>query len=223
MALTEAARAVAGCTANDPQEFAPTGKRRGSFATTFSQESQALARITARAENHLSEVEWRISRLGQFVASGQVDRSLVTERLGVAIELARLEGASFEPKVELQNCSSMSEAEAPGSTEEEIERAAAVHQGEPQPIKSRHQIYYAKNREKVREAQRLHYNANRQARRERARKYYLENSERERERLQRFTSPIASTYLKRSARHIRRELRRPRRSAADEPAISPER
>jgi hypothetical protein len=103
-----------------------------------------------------------------------------------AIELARLEGASFEPKVELQNCSSMSEAEAPGFTEEEIERAAATLQGEPTPIKSRHQIYYAKNREKVRERQRRDYVANREAMLERQRKYYVENSERERERLQRF-------------------------------------
>ena len=143
-------------------------------------------RLTARAENHLRDIEWRISRLGAFVAAGQVDRSLVTERLGVAIELARLEGASFEPKVELQNCSSMSEAEAPGFTEEEIERAAATLQGEPTPIKSRHQIYYAKNREKVRERQRRDYVANREAMLERQRKYYVENSERERERLQRF-------------------------------------
>jgi hypothetical protein len=138
-----------------------------------------------------------------------------------AIELARLEGASFEPKVELQNCSSMSEAEAPGFTEEEIERAAATLQGEPTPIKSRHQIYYAKNREKVRERQRRDYVANREAMLERQRKYYVENSERERERLQRFTLPIASTYSNGSARHIRRELRRPRRSAADERALSP--
>jgi hypothetical protein len=185
MAFTDAARAAAVLPANGPRELAHTGKRRGSFATTISPDSQALARITARAENHLRDLEWRIGRLGAFVAAGQVDRSLVTERIGVALELARLEDA-FEPNVDLQNRSSMSEAEAPGSTEEEIERAAAVHQGEPQPIKSRHQIYYAKNREKVREAQRLHYNANRQARRERARKYYLENSESERERLQRF-------------------------------------
>ena len=68
-----------------------TGKRRCSFATTFRPESQALARITARAENHLRDIEWRIGRLGAFVAAGQVDRSLVTERLGVAIELARLD------------------------------------------------------------------------------------------------------------------------------------
>jgi hypothetical protein len=47
-------------------------------------------RITARAENHLRDIEWRIARLGAFVASGQVDRSLIVERLGVAIELARL-------------------------------------------------------------------------------------------------------------------------------------
>jgi hypothetical protein len=50
-----------------------------------------LARITARAESHLRDIEWRICRLGQLVAAGEVDRSLVVERLGVAIELARLE------------------------------------------------------------------------------------------------------------------------------------
>jgi hypothetical protein len=47
-------------------------------------------RITARAENHLVNIEWRIARLGAFVASGRVDRSLIVERLGVAIELSRL-------------------------------------------------------------------------------------------------------------------------------------
>jgi hypothetical protein len=50
-------------------------------------------RITARAENHLCDIEWRIARLGAFVAAGQVDRSLVTERIGVALELARLDEA----------------------------------------------------------------------------------------------------------------------------------
>jgi hypothetical protein len=49
-----------------------------------------LARITARAENHLCDIEWRVARLGALVASGQVDRSLIVERLRVAIELARL-------------------------------------------------------------------------------------------------------------------------------------
>jgi hypothetical protein len=91
MGQSKAARAAAGSTANGPRELAHTGKRRGSFATTFRLESQALARITARAENHPRDIEWRIGRLGAFVAAGQVDRSLVTERLGVAIELARLD------------------------------------------------------------------------------------------------------------------------------------
>ena len=91
MAFTDAARAAAGSTANGPLELAHTGKRRSSLATTFRPESQALARITARAENHLRDIEWRIGRLGAFVAAGQVDRRLVTERLEVAIELARLD------------------------------------------------------------------------------------------------------------------------------------
>jgi hypothetical protein len=196
MALTDAARAAAGSTANGPRELAHTGKRRGSFANTLSPKSQALARITARAENHLRDLEWRIGRLGEFVAAGQVDRSLVIERLGGAIELARLEGASFEPKVEMQFCISMSEAEAPGLTEE-IERAAATHQGEQRPIESRRQRYYAENREKVRERQRLYYRANRDAMCERQRKYYLENSERERERLQQFYFANRERILKR--------------------------
>jgi hypothetical protein len=172
MAFTDASRAAAGSTANGPRELAHTGKRRGSLATTICPESQALARITARAERLLRELEWRIGRIGELVGAGQVDRSLVVERLGVVLELARLEGAS------------MPEAEAAGVTEEEIERA--VHEGEQSPIESRHQRYYRENREKVREAQRLHYIANREARRERARKYYAENSERERKRLSKF-------------------------------------
>ena|ERR1700722_3644680 len=197
MVALKASRAAAGSTANGPRELAHTGKRRGSFATTFRPESQALARIPARAENHLRDIEWRISRLGAFVATGQVDRSLVSERLGVAIKLARLEGASFEPEVELQNCSSMSEAEAPGFTEEEIERAAATHQGEQRPIESRHRRYYAENREKVRERQRRYYLANREAMLERQRKYYVENSERERERLHQFYFANRERILKR--------------------------
>jgi hypothetical protein len=91
MGLTKAARAAAGSTANGPRELAHTGKRRGSFGTTFRPESQALAPITARAENHLRDIESRISRLGAFVAAGQDDRALIVERLGVAIELARLD------------------------------------------------------------------------------------------------------------------------------------
>jgi hypothetical protein len=50
--------------------------------------------ITARAENHLRDIEWRIARLGAFTASGQVDRGIIVERLGVAIELARLDEES---------------------------------------------------------------------------------------------------------------------------------
>jgi hypothetical protein len=91
MALTDAARAAAGSTANGPRELAHTGTRRYFFATTFRPESQALARINARAENHLRDLEWRIGRLGSLVDAGQADRSLVVERLGVAMELARLD------------------------------------------------------------------------------------------------------------------------------------
>jgi hypothetical protein len=40
------------------------GRLNSSEATTFRQQSQASPRITARAERHLSEVEWRLSRLG---------------------------------------------------------------------------------------------------------------------------------------------------------------
>jgi hypothetical protein len=91
MGPTKAARAAAGSTANGPRELAHTGKRRNSFATTFRPESQALARISARAENHLREVEWRIIRLGQLVDANQAHRSLIVERIGVACELARLD------------------------------------------------------------------------------------------------------------------------------------
>jgi hypothetical protein len=65
MAFQKASRPAAGSTANGPRELAHTGKRRGSLATTIRPESQALARIA--------------------------DHSLVAERLGVAIELARLD------------------------------------------------------------------------------------------------------------------------------------
>jgi hypothetical protein len=162
------------------------GRSNCSLATPICSKSQVLARITAPAENHLRELEWRIGHLGALVGAGHADRSLFVERLGVAIELARLEDASFEPKVDLQNCSFMPEDDAPGFTEEEIERAAATPQGEQMPIKSRHQIYYAKNREKVRERQRPYYVANHAAMCERYRKYYAENSERELERLHQF-------------------------------------
>jgi hypothetical protein len=47
--------------------------------------------ITARAEGHIRDLEWRLDRLGALVDTGQVDRSLIIERLGVAIELARLD------------------------------------------------------------------------------------------------------------------------------------
>jgi hypothetical protein len=48
-------------------------------------------RITARAEGHLRDLEWRIGRLGQLVDADEADRSLIVERIGVACELARLE------------------------------------------------------------------------------------------------------------------------------------
>jgi hypothetical protein len=67
------------------------GKRRDSLAATFRPEPQALARITAQAESHIREVEWRIARLGALIDAGQADRDLVIERIGVAIELARLD------------------------------------------------------------------------------------------------------------------------------------
>jgi hypothetical protein len=91
VSVSEAARAARCVTSGDPRKFSHLGKRRGLPATIFSPKAQASARISARAENHLRDVEWRIGRLGAFVAAGQVDRSLVTERLGVAIELARLD------------------------------------------------------------------------------------------------------------------------------------
>jgi hypothetical protein len=91
MGVTEAARAAAGRTANGPQEFSLFGKRRELLATIFHPESQAFARVTPRAENHLREVEWRIIRLGQLVDADQADRSLVVDRVGVACELARLD------------------------------------------------------------------------------------------------------------------------------------
>jgi hypothetical protein len=150
------------------------GNQRGSIATTICQDPQAFPRITARAENHLRELEWRIGRIGALVGAGQIDRSIVVERLGVVLELARLDAAY------------MPETEAAGVTEEEIEHAAAPPQGEQRPIESRHQRYYRENREKVREAQRLHYLAHLEARRERARTYYAKNSEREQKRLQKF-------------------------------------
>jgi hypothetical protein len=97
----KAERAAADRTANGPQELAHTGKRRGSFATTFSPEPQALARITARVENHIREVESRIIRLGQLVDADEADRDLVLERLGVAVELA---GLDLEAPAKHGNC-----------------------------------------------------------------------------------------------------------------------
>jgi hypothetical protein len=65
--------------------------RLNSFeATTFRQQSQESARISARSEAHLSQVEWRIARIGSLIAAGRADRSLVTERLEVALKRARL-------------------------------------------------------------------------------------------------------------------------------------
>jgi hypothetical protein len=177
-------------------EIVLLGRLNSFEATTLSPKSQSFPRITARAENHLRELEWRIGHLGALVGAGHADHSLVAQRLVVAIELARLGGAASEPKGDLQNCSSMPEAEAAGVTEEEIERAAATHESEQSPnlgarcpevpVESRHQRYYRENREKIREAQRLYYHANREARRERARTYYAQNTEREQKRLQRF-------------------------------------
>jgi hypothetical protein len=48
-------------------------------------------RITARAEAHLRDLEWRIGRLGELADKGHADRSTIIERIGVACELARLE------------------------------------------------------------------------------------------------------------------------------------
>ena len=84
------ARKPAADEARGLSEIVHPGRQNNFGATTFPPKSQALARITARAENHLSDIEWRIGRLGAFVAAGQVDRSLVVERLESAIELARL-------------------------------------------------------------------------------------------------------------------------------------
>jgi hypothetical protein len=71
-------------------EIVLLGRLNSFEATIFRQQSQGLARITARAEAHLSQVEWRIARIGALVAVGHADRSLVVQRLEVAIELARL-------------------------------------------------------------------------------------------------------------------------------------
>ena|ERR1700733_2836070 len=48
-------------------------------------------RITAQAEAHLRDLEWRIGRLGELADKGHADRSTTIERIGVACELARLE------------------------------------------------------------------------------------------------------------------------------------
>jgi hypothetical protein len=47
-------------------------------------------RISARAENHLSEVEWRIARVGQAIHSGHADRGLVADGLRAAVIRAGL-------------------------------------------------------------------------------------------------------------------------------------
>jgi hypothetical protein len=67
------------------------GRQNSFVATTIRPESQAFPRITARVENHIREVESRVIRLGQLVDVDQADRSMIVERLGVAIELARLD------------------------------------------------------------------------------------------------------------------------------------
>ena len=72
-------------------EIVHLGGRNSFKANIFRQQSQALPRISARAEAHLGQVEWRISRLGSLVGAGHADRSLVVRRLRVAIERARLE------------------------------------------------------------------------------------------------------------------------------------
>jgi hypothetical protein len=64
--------------------------------------------------------------------------------------------------------------------------AGGLEMSELQPIKTRHQRYYAENREKVRERQRRHYLANRDAMRELHRKYYAENRARELQRQHQF-------------------------------------
>ena len=48
-------------------------------------------RITAQAEAHLRDLEWRIGRLGELADKGHADRSTIIERIGVACELARLD------------------------------------------------------------------------------------------------------------------------------------
>jgi hypothetical protein len=64
--------------------------------------------------------------------------------------------------------------------------AGGLEMSELQPIKTRHQRYYAENREKVRERQRRYYLANRDAMRELHRKYYAENRARELQRQHQF-------------------------------------
>lgn len=51
-----------------------------------------IARITARAENHLAQIEWRLLRIGQAVAVGGADRGLVADRLRAVRARANLGG-----------------------------------------------------------------------------------------------------------------------------------
>jgi hypothetical protein len=111
MGPTKAARAAAGSTANGPREFATMGKRRNSLATTFSPKSQLLARISARAERHLSDVEWRLSRLGDDARAGRADRRLVVERLRAAVVRAGLaKQANWGKKKTPEHCAAIASA-----------------------------------------------------------------------------------------------------------------
>jgi predicted nuclease with TOPRIM domain len=50
----------------------------------------ASARIAARAENHLAQIEWRLARVGQAVALGHADRNTVVDRIRAALVRAGL-------------------------------------------------------------------------------------------------------------------------------------
>jgi hypothetical protein len=50
----------------------------------------ASARITAQAENHLAQIEWRLARVGQAVALGHADRNMVADRIRAALVRANL-------------------------------------------------------------------------------------------------------------------------------------
>jgi hypothetical protein len=60
----------------------------------FSPKSQASAQITARAENHLAEIEWRLARVGRAVALGHADRNMVADRIRAALVRANLNSES---------------------------------------------------------------------------------------------------------------------------------